>query len=115
MDVPEATTVFYGDRDWTYRTEYQVLKRTLRPQTKHDVRVEYCHVEGSLHEYQAQMVAWKRDCFRSGLDFAAPEMHHDTFEHVDAFVAGLLEQIAALRGICSRELRDNLKLAQLEA
>lgn len=115
MDVPEATTVFYGDRDWTYRTEYQVLKRTLRPQTQHDVRVEYCHIEGSLHEYQAQMVAWKRDCFRSGLDFAAPEMHHETFEHVDSFVAGLLEQIAMLRGVKPSELRNTLKLARLEA
>ena len=112
MDVPEATTVLLhmATRDWTYRTEYQVPKRTLRHETAHDVpcRVLPWRI---LHEYRnANGRAWKRDCFRSGLDFLlAPEPHHDT----PSTWTPSWHLIAALPGIAPAELRDNLKLAQL--
>jgi hypothetical protein len=109
MDLPQANRVVFYDRDWQYKTEEQSLRRTLRPQTKHGVTVEYVHQRGSIDCYQGQMVDFKRDVFRAGLDWATPELDDTEFLHFETIIGEFLEDLAMLRGKKRWDLRDELK------
>jgi hypothetical protein len=109
MDLPQATRVVFYDRDWQYKTEAQSLRRALRPQTKHAVTAEYIHQIGSIDVYQAQMVDFKRDVFRAGLDWAAPEFDDAEFVHFETIIGEFLKELAMLRGTNRWDLREQLK------
>ena len=110
MDLPEASRVVYYDRDWASKVEDQALARALRPQTAHDVVAEWIHLEGSIDEYMAQMVDFKRDCFKAGVDWCTPELADSEFLHMDTIVGRFVEGLAEMQGLKSFELRDKLKL-----
>lgn len=110
MDLPEASRVVYYDRDWASKVEDQALARALRPQTAHDVVAEWIHLEGSIDEYMAQMVDFKRDCFKAGVDWCTPELADSEFLHMDTIVGRFVEGLAEMQGLRSFELRDKLKL-----
>jgi hypothetical protein len=109
MDLPQATRVVFYDRDWQYKTEAQSLRRALRPQTMHAVTAEYIHQLGSIDVYQAQMVDFKRDVFRAGLDWAAPEFDDAEFVHFETIIGEFLSELATLRGQNHWDLREQLK------
>lgn len=109
MDLPQATRFLFLDRSWQHKVEAQALRRALRPQTKHEVVAEYIHHTGSLDTYQSQMVAFKRDCFRAGLDWATPEFEDSEFEHFNTILGRFLEDLAQMRGMRSYDLREQLK------
>lgn len=109
MDIPEADVVLYYDRDWTYTAEAQVAYRLLRPQREGEVQLEWVHIRGSIDEYMAQVVAFKRDSFRAGIDWATPEYSERDFEHMEAMIDRFVRDLARLRGVHQHDLRNTLK------
>lgn len=63
-NLPNADYVLFYDRSWTWRIEYQAMRRALRWNRKGQLKVVYFHLPGSLDIYQEQMVAHKRTPWR---------------------------------------------------
>lgn len=108
LNLPQADTVFFYDRDWSFKAEDQAGKRVLRVQQKNAVLHERWHLDGGIDVYQDQLVAFKRDAFRSGLDWATPETDAVEFLHLDTILTRFAEAVAARRGVKSHELRHAL-------
>lgn len=108
-NIPQADHVILGNRDWTAKVERQSIARALRPETNHDVTVEYAHLVGGADEYQAQMVRFKAAAADEGLDWATPEFEEEDFLHLDTILGRFCDDLAARRGMKSHELRDQIK------
>ncbi|WP_309790889.1 MULTISPECIES: SNF2-related protein [unclassified Caballeronia] len=85
-NLPNADYILFYDRSWTWRIEYQAMRRALRWNRKGVLKVVYFHLPGSIDEYQDQMVAHKRDATQAGLDWATPELDDETFLHMDCLL-----------------------------
>lgn len=108
LNIPEASRVLFYNRGWTWKTEKQAQGRVLRPQQKNDVLIDRAHLVGSIDVYMGQMVAFKRDAFQAGLDFATPEFANAEFAHLDTVLYRFCEDLAKLRQMSARELVDHL-------
>lgn len=109
LNIPQADKVLFYDRDWTASAEAQALARVLRPETNHPVTAEFLHVKGSADEYQAQMVAFKKEAAAVGVDWAVPEMDDVAFEHIDTILGRFVADLAAMRGTKGHLLRQELR------
>lgn len=109
LNIPQANKVLFYDRDWTSTAEAQALARVLRPETSHPITAEYLHIKGSADEYQAQMVAFKKEAAAVGVDWAVPEMDDVAFEHIDTILGRFVENLAAMRGTKGYLLRQDLR------
>ncbi|TDN59058.1 SNF2-related protein [Paraburkholderia sp. BL10I2N1] len=110
-NLPNADYVLFYDRSWTWRIEYQAMRRALRWNRKGVLQVEYFHLPGSIDEYQDQMVAHKRDSMQAGLDWATPELEDDTFLHMDSLLDRFVDDLARLNDQTSADMRKLLKEA----
>ncbi|NVH76311.1 helicase [Paraburkholderia sp. JPY432] len=110
-NLPNADYVLFYDRSWTWRIEYQAMRRALRWNRKGVLNVEYFHLPGSIDEYQAQMVAHKRDSMQAGLDWATPELEDETFLHMDSLLDRFVEDLASAHDHTARDMRAILKEA----
>jgi len=110
LNIPQARRVILGSRDWTAKVERQSIARALRPETDHEVTVEYVHIAGSADDYQGRMVAFKADCIDSGLDWAAPSLEGEDWVHLDTILGRFVEDLAERRGMKVREMKDLLKV-----
>ncbi|SEI23840.1 SNF2-related protein [Paraburkholderia hospita] len=110
-NLPNADYVLFYDRSWTWRIEYQAMRRALRWNRKGILHVEYFHLPGSIDEYQAQMVAHKRDSMQAGLDWATPELEDETFLHMDSLLDRFVDDLASLHEHTSADMRRLLKEA----
>lgn len=109
LNIPQADRVFFYSRSWSWTIESQAMRRVLRPQQKRPVGIEYGHLIGSIDDYKAQMVAFKRDCRDAGVDYADPLMQHEEFKHLDTILHDFVKSVAELHGMESHEYRDYLK------
>ncbi|SPC24803.1 DEAD/DEAH box helicase [Cupriavidus taiwanensis] len=110
-NLPNADYVLFYDRSWTWRIEYQAMRRALRWNRKGQLKVVYFHLPGSIDKYQDQMVAHKRDAMEAGLDWATPELEDEAFLHMDTLLDAFVEDLAALHGRENRDQRQLLKEA----
>jgi hypothetical protein len=110
-NLPNADYVLFYDRSWTWRIEYQAMRRALRWNRKGVLQVEYFHLPGSVDEYQDQMVAHKRDSMQAGLDWATPELEDETFLHMDSLLDRFVEDLASLHNQSTADMRKLLKEA----
>lgn len=110
-NLPNADYVLFYDRSWTWRIEYQAMRRALRWNRKGQLKVIYFHLPGSIDVYQDQMVAHKRDAMEAGLDWATPELEDEAFLHMDTLLDAFVEDLAALHGRENRDQRQLLKEA----
>lgn len=110
-NLPNADYVLFYDRSWTWRAEYQAMRRALRWNRKGRLSVEYFHLPGSIDVYQDQMVAHKRDAMQAGLDWATPELEDEAFLHMDTLLDAFVEDIARLHGEKTYDMRKLLKEA----
>lgn len=108
-NIPQADHVILGNRDWTAKVERQSIARALRPETDHDVTVEYAHLVGSADDYMAQAVRFKAAAADCGLDWATPEFEEDDFLHIDTILGHFCSALAARQGLKAHELRDRIK------
>lgn len=107
LNIWQADRVIQYNRDWTSTTEDQAIARVLRPQQQKKVKVFKHHLQGSIDEYQAQLVTYKRESACAGLDYGEQTTGENEFLHMDTIIGRFCENLAELRG-CTRE---ELKLA----
>lgn len=110
-NLPNADYVLFYDRSWTWRIEYQAMRRALRWNRKGQLKVVYFQLPGSIDTYQDQMVAHKRDAMEAGLDWATPELEDEAFLHMDTLLDHFVEDLAKLHGRQARDQRELLKEA----
>jgi hypothetical protein len=106
LNIPQACRVIMLDRDWSAKTEEQAIARVLRPQQTRDVLVVYLRHPGSVDDYQAQMVNFKKDTARAGLDWATPELEDVPFYHIDTILSQFCNDLAGLLRCKPHELRE---------
>lgn len=109
LNLYQADRVIFFDRDWAWKTEYQAMRRVLRPQQKRDVVVYYLHLAGGIDDYQGQMVDHKRDAMNAGLDWATPELDDVAFLHLDTLLGEFVNNLAELHGMCTNDFRAAIK------
>ncbi|AME28588.1 SNF2-related protein [Burkholderia sp. PAMC 26561] len=110
-NLPNADYILFYDRSWTWRIEYQAMRRALRWNRKGVLKVEYFHLPGSIDVYQDQMVAHKRDATQAGLDWTTPELEDETFLHMDSLLDRFVDDLALLADATAGEMRKLLKEA----
>ncbi|MFT5715923.1 MAG: hypothetical protein ACI9T7_000096 [Oleiphilaceae bacterium] len=86
LNLEQASRIIQYSRAWSGSTEEQAIARTTRPSQKRQVHVEYCHLEGSIDEYQALLVQWKIAAARSGLDYGECSNVSEEFRHLDSIL-----------------------------
>jgi len=110
-NLPNADYVLFYDRSWTWRIEYQAMRRALRWNRKGVLKVLYFHLPGSIDVYQDQMVAHKRDATQAGLDWTTPELDDETFLHMDSLLDRFVDDLALLADHTAGDMRKLLKEA----
>lgn len=108
LNIHQSSKIIMGNRSWSATTEEQSISRVLRPQQQRDVLVKYPHLKGSIDIYQAQLVAWKADTLKAGLDWATPETDDLQFDHLDTILTRFCEDIAELKKVNRWDLKDVL-------
>jgi len=96
-NIYQADRVLFYDRSWTPKVEQQAAARVLRPQQKRPVEIEYLHLEGSIDSYQAQMVAFKAETMKAGLDFGDEDPTRD-FVHIETILGKFVEEFESTVG-----------------
>jgi hypothetical protein len=110
-NLPNADYVLFYDRSWTWRIEYQAMRRALRWNRRGVLKVVYFHLPGSIDVYQDQMVAHKRDATQAGLDWATPELDDEAFLHMDSLLDRFVDDLALLAAETAGDMRKLLKEA----
>lgn len=106
LNIYQANSVIFFNRDFQSRAEYQAIARVIRPQQDKEVNVFYLHMAGSLDIYQAQMVDWKHQSCMSGLDYGTFDPEQDDFIHYDTFFERFINSTDELIA-----LRDSIRIA----
>jgi hypothetical protein len=101
LNIPQAQETIFYDRDWTASSEDQRVMRLLRPDQTEQVNVTYLHFRGSIDEYMAQIVEWKKDSAAVGLDYSDSDVSEDDFLHLDTILSRFCEDVKrlSLRGL----------------
>lgn len=110
-NLPMADEIFWLDRSWSARVEAQAARRPLRVERKEPVHSWFIHLPGSLDLYQAQMVAFKADSERAGIDYGTPEMGDEAFLHLSVILDQFVSDLAKMHGMTNLRFRDQLKYA----
>lgn len=111
LNLWQADRAVFYNRAWDAKTEDQAGARLLRPQQTRDVEFEYIHLEGGIDEYQAQMVAHKKDSTNAGIDWATPELDTADFLHIDTLLGRFCRDLETMHGIQTGKLRDYVAMA----
>ncbi len=96
LNLPKASTVLLYNRAWSSSIEEQAIARTLRPSQRQQVRIEYFHLAGSIDEYMAQLVEFKRSAADAGLDFGEQIADECTFLHLDTILHRFCDDVFAM-------------------
>lgn len=96
LNIHQADRVILYDRDWTSTAEAQAIARVLRPQQLRPVVVERFHHEGSIDEYQDQMVAFKSAALAAGLDYGEDDLDVE-FLHYETILHRFVEDLKTLQ------------------
>jgi len=108
LNIPQANRVVFFNGSWSAKEISQAMKRVLRAQQKRRVLFEFLELEGSIDEYQAQMVAFKADAASSGVDWQDSAYSDCDFKHLDTILGEFCEDLAELSGVERGELREAL-------
>ena len=90
-NIHQADRVILYDRSWTPKVEQQACARVLRPQQKSRVEIEFLHLDGSIDSYQAQMVEFKAESIKAGLDFGDEDPTRD-FVHIETILGRFAQE-----------------------
>lgn len=111
LNLPETQNIIMGSRMMTAKAERQAIARALRPETRHEVDVEYVHIAGSADEYLHQMVEFKGAALDEALDWASPKFESDEYQHMDTIIGRFVSDLAERKGIPMSDLKEMLKQA----
>lgn len=104
LNLWQANEEILLSRSWSATAEEQAIARLLRPQQMREVRVRYGMLRGSIDHYKGQLVAFKRDSSRAGLDWGTPETEDADFVHLSTMIGRFVEDMATLHGVASRDV-----------
>ena len=108
LNLPELDTVIFYNRSYKNREGFQGIYRLIRPkQRKKRIKVQFLHLEGSIDDYQGQLIRWKTLASEAGLDYGE-QSDSEEFVHFDAFIYRFINSIPALK-----ETMDTLKALSL--
>lgn len=105
LNLWQASEVLMLGRSWSATTEEQAIHRLLRPQQKLKVRVRYIHLPGGIDIYKDQLVSFKRDSARAGLDWATPDTEDADFLHLDSVIGRFVDDMAKLHNVARHDVR----------
>lgn len=111
QNLPQADYVLFYDRCWSYRTQDQAIKRPRRTERKEPIQAEFLHLPGGLDIYQAQLIAFKKDATKAGVDWASPEMDEVEFVHLTTVMDRFVDELAKLHQLSNHVMREHLKAA----
>lgn len=100
LNLYQANSVVFYNRSFNAREEFQAIARVLRPQQTKEVNVFFGHARGSLDVYQAQMINWKQESTKSGLDYGSFDADQHSFVHYSTFFERFInssDELKALR------------------
>ena len=86
LNLPQASVILLGSRNWSGKFEDQFIARTQRPEQTESVLIERIHLEGSVDEYQHQCVDWKLAAALEGLDFGDNATESEEYYHMEAIL-----------------------------
>ena len=109
LNLWQAEEEILLSRSWSATVEEQAIARTLRPQQKKHVRVRYVHLPGGIDIYKDQLVSFKRDSARAGIDWGTPETEDVEFLHLDTVLGRFAEDVAKLHNVNRWDLRKYLQ------
>lgn len=115
LNLWQADRALFMNRSWSSKTEAQALFRLLRPQQRRDVVAEFLMLPGGINAYQAQMVAFKADAMRAGLDWGMPEFSDVAFEHIDTLLGRFARGYAESVGLGYQDFKTYLEAQCKEA
>lgn len=93
LNLEQAEVVLFYERAWSATKEEQAIYRTQRPSQTRQVMVEYGHLVGSIDEYCAQLVEWKRKAAEAGLDYGDQMDAEEEFMHLDTLLNRFCEDV----------------------
>lgn len=108
-DLYQAQRYIMADREWSATAEDQAAHRLLRPQQAHVVFGEYHHLQGSISEYQAQLVSFKANSADAGLDWGTPLPDDVPFLHLDTILTRFVDALGKRDGLKGHHKREQLK------
>lgn len=98
LNLPQITNVIFYDRSsWEARVENQAIYRACRPETEHEVEVDYFELPGSLDSYQKMVVDWKKVSALAGMDYGEEPPSEENFYHMEHFVREFVESVPGLK------------------
>lgn len=104
LNLEQAGVVILYERNWSATTEEQAIYRTQRPSQKQTVVVEYLHLVGSIDEYCAQLVAWKRRAAYAGLDYGEQASEEEEFLHMDTLLNRFCQAVLNMSAVEAKEM-----------
>ncbi len=111
LNIWQADYEIFASRSWSSLVENQSVARMLRPQQKGNPTAEFVHLRGGIDVYKHQLVSFKNDSARAGIDWAEPETDDDEFLHLDTVLFRFESQLAEMRGVERKDLRSVLAAA----
>ena len=109
LNLWQAEEEILLSRSWSATVEEQAIARLLRPQQKKNVRVRFVHLPGGIDVYKDQLVSFKKDSARAGLDWGTPETDGVEFLHLDTVLGRFADDVAKLHNIKRWDLKDYLQ------
>jgi len=97
LNLPQASRAVFLSRSWSAITEAQCLARLLRPQQSTHVEAVFLELAGGIDAYQRQLVLYKADAARVGIDDAESTLDDEQFEHMDTILNRFVEDLEALQ------------------
>ncbi|MBT41677.1 MAG: hypothetical protein CMF12_04055, partial [Idiomarina sp.] len=98
VNLPQITNIIFYDRSsWEARVENQAIYRACRPETAHQVEVDYFELPGSLDTYQDMVIDWKKISALAGMDYGEEPPEKENFYHLEHFVRQFVESVPGLR------------------
>ena len=115
LNLWQAEEVILLSRSWSSSVEEQAIHRLLRPQQKKNVRVRYVQLPGGIDIYKEQLVNFKRDSAKAGLDWGTPETDSVEFLHLDTVLNRFVDGISRMYNIKRWDLQKYLQKVAAEA
>lgn len=98
VNLPQITNIIFYDRSsWEARVENQAIYRACRPETTHQVEVDYFELPGSLDTYQDMVIDWKKVSAVAGMDYGEEPPTEENFYHLEHFVREFVESVPGLQ------------------
>ena len=103
-NIWQADRAIFYNRSWTPKVEWQAAARLLRPQQTKAVLIEHLELEGSIDLYMRQMVEFKAETCKAGLDYGEDTLDVKDFLHIEAILDQFVKDFEGKFGVKLKEM-----------